>query len=67
VTREPVYLGIQKGDEVIEAVPADQKQVMFRPRFKIARQPDGSPNFLGKFAKGTSREMFFISFVGCDG
>jgi hypothetical protein len=27
----PVYLGIQKGNEVIEAVPGDTKQVVFRP------------------------------------
>jgi hypothetical protein len=57
--REPVYLGIQKGNEVIEAVPADRKQVIFRPKFKIAKQPDGSPNFLGPFAKGTPQERFF--------
>lgn len=57
--REPVYLGIQKGNDVIEAVPADRKQVIFRPKFKIARQPDGSPNFLGPFAKGTPQERFF--------
>ena len=58
-TREQVYLGIQEGDEVIEAVRADQKQVIFRPQFKIARQPDGSPNFLGPFSKGTPQERFF--------
>ena len=57
--REKVFLGIQKGNEVIEAVPADQKQVIFRPKLKIARQPDGSPNFLGPFAKGTPQERFF--------
>ena len=58
-TREPVYLGIQKGNDVIEAVPADRKQVTFRPQFKIGQQPDGSPNFLGPFAKGTPQERFF--------
>jgi len=58
-TREPVYLGIQKGNEVIEAVPGDRKQVIFRPTFRIAKQPDGSPNFLGPFAKGTPQERFF--------
>ena len=57
--REPVYLGIQKGNEVIGAVPADLKQVIFRPTFKIGRQPDGTPNFLGPFAKGTAQERFF--------
>ena len=58
-TREPVYLGIQKGDEVIEAVPADRKQVTFRPTFRVTEQPDGTPNFLGPFAKGTPQERFF--------
>jgi len=56
---EPVHLGIQKGNEVIEAVPSDRKQATFRPTFRIGRQPDGSPNFLGKFAKGTPQERFF--------
>ena len=57
--REPVYLGIQKGNEVIEAVPGDRKQVIFRPTFRITKQADGSPNFLGPFAKGTPQERFF--------
>jgi Family of unknown function (DUF5990) len=56
---DPVYLGIQKGNEVIEAVPGNREQVIFRPAFRIARQPDGAPNFLGPFAKGTSQERFF--------
>ena len=55
----PVHLGIQKGNEVVEAVPADQKQVIFRPAFRIDKQLDGSPNFLGAFAKGTPQERFF--------
>ena len=57
--REPVHVGIQRGEEVIEAVPADVEQVLFRPSFRVTRQPDGSPNFLGPFAKGTARERFF--------
>jgi len=56
---EPVYLGIQKGNEVIEAVPGNRERAIFRPTFRIAKQPDGSPNFLGPFAKGTPQERFF--------
>lgn len=56
---EPVYLGIQKGNEVIEAMPGDRKEAIFRPTFKIGTQPNGSPNFLGPFAKGTPQERFF--------
>lgn len=59
LTYEPVYLGIQRGEEVIEAAPGNRKQVIFRPAFKIGKQPDGSPNFLGPFAKGPARERFF--------
>src|SRR5687768_3430882 len=59
--KSPVHLGIQKGKEVIDAVPADsdREQVVFTATFKISRQPDGSPNFLGPFAKGTAQERFF--------
>jgi Family of unknown function (DUF5990) len=57
--REPVHLGIQQGNEVIEAAPANRKQVVFRPAFRVVRQADGSPNFLGPFAKGTPQERFF--------
>ncbi len=59
VTREPVFLGIQKGHEVIEAVPADKKQILFRPIFRIGKQRNGSPNFLGPFAQGPPGERFF--------
>jgi hypothetical protein len=66
-TAEPVYLGIQKGNEVIEAVPADRKKVVFRPTFRVSKQPDGSPNFLGPFAKGTPQERFFYLSWGVMG
>ncbi|HSF23333.1 MAG TPA: DUF5990 family protein [Blastocatellia bacterium] len=56
---EPVYLGIQKGVDVIEAVPGDTKRVVFKPVFRIAKQADGSPNFLGPFAQGTPQQRFF--------
>jgi uncharacterized protein DUF5990 len=56
---EPVYLGIQKGADVIEAVPGDTKRVVFKPVFRIGEQADGSPNFLGPFAQGTPQQRFF--------
>jgi len=57
--KEPVYLGIQKGREVVDACPADQEPVIFRPTFKIGRQSNGAPNFLGPFAQGVPGERFF--------
>lgn len=56
---QPVYLGIQRGSDVIEAVPGDTKRVVFKPVFRIGKQADGSPNFLGSFAQGTPRQRFF--------
>ena len=57
--KEPVYLGIQRGTEVIEQVPADRCQVVFHPEFRIGTKPDGSPNFLGPYAQGRPADRFF--------
>ena len=64
---EPVYLGIQKGNDVIEAVPGDREKVVFRPTFRVVKHSDGSPNFLGPFAKGTPQERFFYLSWGVMG
>lgn len=58
LVREPVYLGIQVGEEVFETVPANRRQVTFIPSFRIGTRNDGSPNFLGPFAHGTPTERF---------
>ena len=55
---EPVHLGIQRGKEVIEAVPADRKQATFATSFRVARQRDGSPNLLGPYAQGPVGDRF---------
>lgn len=57
--KEPVYLGIQRGTDVIEQVPASRRRVVFRPEFRIGKRPDGSPNFLGPFAQGRPADRFF--------
>lgn len=59
VQKEPVYLGIQKGQEVIEQVSADRRQVTFKPTFRLGKQKDGSPNFLGPYAQGRPADRFF--------
>jgi hypothetical protein len=59
-----IHLGIQRGEEVINAVPANRKQVVFEPEFRVAPLPDGKTNFLGPYAKGTQTERFFyLSWV----
>jgi hypothetical protein len=57
--REPVYLGIQRGREVIEAVPADVARAEFIAEFRVERGRGGAPNFLGPFAQGTAADRFF--------
>jgi hypothetical protein len=56
--REPVYLGIQHGSEVIGQVPADRRRAIFNPEFRVSCNPDGTPNFLGPYAQGTVRDRF---------
>lgn len=64
VCYEPVYVGIQRGNEVIEAIPANRKRVVFGPEFRVSPLPDGKTNFLGPYAKGTPTERFFyLSWV----
>ena len=55
---EPVHLGIQRGKEVIDSVPADRKQATFDASFRVGRQRDGSPNFLGPYAQGPVGDRF---------
>jgi hypothetical protein len=57
--RVPVHLGVQRGREVVDQVPADRRQVTFDVEFRVQRRPDGAPNFLGPFAQGTPEDRFF--------
>ena len=57
--KDPVFLGIQCGKEVIEQVPGDTKTATFTPEFRVERKKDGTPNFLGPFAQGTADDRFF--------
>jgi hypothetical protein len=65
--KDPVFLGIQRGKEVIEQVPGDTKTVTFTPEFRVERQKDGTPNFLGPFAQGTADDRFFYLSWGVRG
>jgi Family of unknown function (DUF5990) len=56
--RGPVYLGIQKGDELAEPGPANLERIVFRPALRVRRHADGSANFLGPFAHGPRPERF---------
>lgn len=57
--KEPIYLGIQRGDEVVEMVSADKSEATFIAEFRIGTKADGAPNFLGPYAQGTPQDRFF--------
>lgn len=57
--QEPVYLGIQRGREVMHQMPADRDEVTFDLEFRIQTKADGMPNFLGPYAQGTPDDRFF--------
>jgi hypothetical protein len=54
-----IRLGIQKGHAVVDDVPADTSQVIFKVSLRVERNPKtGKPNFLGLYAHGTPLERF---------
>jgi len=57
--REPVHVGIQRGRDVVDDVPADRPRVAFDAEFEIGTQPDGAVNFLGSYAQGDRHDRFF--------
>ena len=57
--KEPVHLGIQKGRDVVDVVPADRKEATFVAEFRVGKKKDGAPNFLGPYAQGTADDRFF--------
>ena len=62
--REQIHIGIQRGDEVEEAVPANTEGIVFEPSFQVSPLPNGKTNFLGPYAKGTPAQRFFyLSWV----
>ncbi len=57
--QQSMYLGIQQGEDMVEAVPVNQGRVVFEPSFQVMPLPQGKTNFLGPFAKGTPTQRFF--------
>jgi len=57
--KEPVCLGVHRGDEMIDTVQADAKKAEFSIEFRVGEQKNGKPNFLGPYAHGTADDRFF--------
>jgi hypothetical protein len=65
-----VHLGIQRGREVIEAVPADSPRAEFVVVLDVRPGADGAPDFFGPFAHGKRGARFvYLNWVdvGDDG
>ena len=56
--RSRLFLGIQKGQEVIDMVPVTSETATFTAHFSVSPLPDGGTNFLGPYAHGTRTERF---------
>ncbi|HEX8833288.1 MAG TPA: DUF5990 family protein [Abditibacteriaceae bacterium] len=56
---DAVRLGVQKGREVINDVPADTSEAEFEITLRVEpNAATGEPNFLGPFAFGTPQQRF---------
>lgn len=62
--RSRLFLGIQKGQEVINAVPVTEISATFTAHFSVSPLPDGGTNFLGPYAHGTRTARFcYLSWL----
>ena len=56
--RSRLFLGIQKGQEVVDTVPVTAGRATFTALFPVSPLPDGGTNFLGPYAHGTRTARF---------
>ena len=62
--RSRLFLGIQKGQEVIDMVPVTAGSAAFTATFQVSPLPDGGTNFLGPYAHGTRTARFcYLSWL----
>ena len=64
--RDParVFLGIQKGEEVVDLVPVTADSATFTAQLRVSPLPDGAPNFLGPYAHGPRTARFcYLSWL----
>ena len=54
-----IWLGIQQGKNVVQAVRLPADKVVFTAEFRVVEEASGGPNFLGAYAQGTVQERFF--------
>ncbi len=58
-------LGIQRGKEVVDVVPASIGRAEFTATFRVEQTATGEPNFLGPYAHGTKDARFcYLCWLG---
>jgi len=56
--RARLFLGIQKGQEVVDTVPVTAGAATFTALFSVSPLPNGGTNFFGPYAHGTRNARF---------
>jgi hypothetical protein len=70
VNREPVYVGIQRGREVVDLVPGDSPRAVFDFAVDVISSPGDELDFRGPFVHGEKgRRFVYLSWgeLGADG
>lgn len=56
--REPIFLAVQKNQEIIWPVPGDSQEVTYDIPVFVNEDKNGRPNFLGPFVFGKTGDKF---------
>ena len=64
---KPVHLGIQRGNEVIEAVPANRKRVIFEPNFSRRSTAEREDELSRPLCQRNAGRTILLSMLGSKG
>jgi hypothetical protein len=53
-----IWLGIQRGQEVEQAVKLPAERITFHAELRLEGEPPKAPNFLGPYSQGTAQDRF---------
>jgi hypothetical protein len=56
--RTPVYVGVQKGDDIVDEAPGNAHQTTFSIPIRIKEDQHGNPDFSGPYVHGKKGERF---------
>ena len=56
--RERIFLGVQRGNDVIGLVPGDATDAVFNVDLEVVEDAEGAPDFRGPYVNGRRGERF---------